>query len=169
MKQIKIKRELIELNPNFGQTSTKVPTKQTATFEIKGMVSDVIKNDENFVITEFNTISADYDDIVTKGYIKNPNEIGHNYPNNVSINIEQHYMTVYHEPIPKYSYEYDMNVKFKCSACGTEHLIKVIEEYAWDEYEVLDTTFCPNCDKYDTFDTWEFENIVDVLKEMNLN
>mgnify|MGYP000278842373 CR=1 FL=1 len=130
MIQIKIKRDSIKLNPNFGQTSTKVPTTQIVTFEIKGFVPESIKNDSNFVIEHFE-MNEEYGDVCTKGYIKNPNEIGHNYPHNVSISIEQKFMTVFHPPIPKYSFEYDMDVKLKCTNCGTEHLIKDIDEYSW--------------------------------------
>jgi hypothetical protein len=159
---IKILRDSVKFNSNFSQTVQKVPTISTATFEIIGEVPNIIKNDMNFLISYYR-----HDGRFTSGHIINIEELAHNYPSNVKIDIKQNFININHSPIPKYSFEYDYMLELICEECGTKHLFKDIEQNSFDKYLSHDL-YCPNCDEYDSFGEIDYEKLEDVLIELNL-
>lgn len=69
-------------------------------------------------------------------------------------------------PLPKWLYRYESK-KIKCNTCNSIILHNKIELDYTDDGEGPFTT-CPNCNSINSFPQYEYENIVDVIKEPDL-
>ena len=159
---VKIDIATIKQNKDYGSRQTTINTGKTITFKAN-VLPNHFKNGENCVITSWQETDGAKSEI--NGYIISDDLIQKCFKDKtegVEILIENHLHTIYHEPIPKYSFKYE-NTEVICSNCGKKIMTDdlVSEESADGEY--YSDAICPKCGAVDCCDL-VYQNIDDILK-----
>lgn len=153
--KINIDKSSIKKNKNAGSTVTNIPTNKEIYFSCKSLPSNFIDK-QNVIITEY-YLNDDGKFIDCEGIILDESLLD-NIPPNVKINIQFNHYTVYHQPIAKYSFEYE-NPLISCSECDEYFYFNELLENDNDEY--YSNTVCPKCGEIDCCKI-EYQNINEI-------
>lgn len=158
---IKIRLNSIIKNKDAGNTQSKCYHGKTIRFKAYELPK-MFKDGVNCVVQQhkkINGIPHDYEGIITSDDLLK--ELSINKIKGIEIEIENHFNTVYHSPIPEYSYKYQNKV-MKCSYCGEK--IKY-NDLNYDDIDIYtySNTVCPECGEWDCVEL-EYEKIEDALK-----
>lgn len=164
MKTYKILIDLnsIKLNDNRGATETMVFRKTTAKFKCKHPIPYILFN--NCTVTS--ALSKYPGEIICEGIITNHDIVERiiNEKHSIDIEVEHHYDTFQHDPIPKYSYKY-LSTKVECKRCKRTFYFEDLDsDYVYNE---LISEICPECGTAHCCDL-EFEDISEAVKRQAL-
>lgn len=156
MRIIKIKRNTIRKNPNYGLVHT-VTGKKDIYFQSSNPIpKDLMKY--VIITSSYSTTNNTY---FCKGIIKDIDTIekfkklkGFQY----EIKINHYHIKSMEE---EYLYEYEP-ISLKCKCCHSIIKAEVIDSEYDDNGSKV--TVCPECNEYNTFEDFKFEDISDALK-----
>ena len=127
---VKIDRDTVKKNPNAGQTTTIIQTKETHLFRTRKKLPKEVVIGENVIINEAQHISGmgigDKPYIEYRGEIIDKALINVFFENNIPIEVEFEHDTVIHSPIPPYSFEYE-NIELQCCGCKSKFNLDKLE------------------------------------------
>lgn len=161
MKLIKIIPESIKKNANAGETSTLVHSCETIEFcsdrELPEWLIDgvVIIISEEFSNSLDNTIMQIEGILTDRSLLDKMQELP-----GMSICISAEVKRIKHEPIPKYSYEYE-DAELRCNTCDA--MVKVSELH--DDYSDYGycMSVCPHCRSLDSMEEYQYQTLRDAL------
>lgn len=158
--KIKIDRSSIRENPNAGSTVSYIQGKSDITFTFKGELPDCLNVNKNCVITYLQTVNNEK---IYHGRLTSNDVIDKLRLKGALINISCANDRVYHDPIPKYSFEYE-NVEIICKYCHEKFMSDDLVDDFIDDGEYCYSTHngCPKCNVCDCCDDITYEKIEEV-------
>jgi len=160
---IKIILSSIEKNKDAGATTTFVQGPIKVLFKTT-LLPEYFIDGENCIITEYeveNAVKTNYSGLITSNELMK--RMAKEKPDDMIIEVSNDVQRIDHQPIPKYSYEYE-NIKVRCASCGKKMYSDELESDCYDDG--YSDTICPKCGAWDCCEL-EYEKIDDVIIKSN--
>jgi hypothetical protein len=162
MQKVKINRDTIKRNEDYGIPFFKRPGKRTIQFEWIGDIPKNILNNRLFIVAETNFSET----IKRRGFIYDfelAEQLNRMKIPGLEISIKVEEVVIDNTFASKYLYEY-LPTMVQCSECELGIDVNQIEIDVEDDG--TETTERPICKGMGTFPEFEYENINDVIKEL---
>lgn len=172
---IKIAPDTVKKNERAGDTETTIKAGESTRyveFETMNISEKKIKSalsERIYIVKSSHTVSNEGHLTKIKAYIMD-NEISNEEITNMlrrmnadkmSININNHFETFHHDPIPDYSFEYK-NTEIECNGCGSKFMDNELES----DDDGYSSTVCPNCGQNDCCDI-EYQSLSNFRKKVS--
>ena len=154
---IKIIRESIKENSRVGETNTLIPGKQQVDFKCSKLPETLKRNRHRCFIKSSH--NSDIEGVIDISVINELTEKDF-IDNDLSISVTREIQKVYHDPIQKYTYEYEDPEVVCCSCRKKVKLSQLIDECFCVDEPLIKR--CPLCE-YPFTETLDYERIEDVI------
>lgn len=169
---IRINRNSVRLNKNHGSCSTMIAGSLNIEFSAKKL-PDCFIDGKNCIIQTWECTNYgreidgvnDNSKVNCTGVILSDDLLDmcvENKFEGVTINMKRGMNRIYHQPIPKYSFEYE-DSEVQCCECGETFKRSELLHDEIDDYYSL--SVCPKCGEFDCCEL-EYEKINDVIKSL---
>lgn len=145
---VRINIDSIKENKDYGSIQTRIMTGRTIKFKAQ-YLPDYFVNEVNCIILsweeENGTISNIEGEIFSDKLIE---RVFNEKPKGIEIEIKNNSTTVYHAPIPKYSFTYE-NTEVICYECGEKIMTNDLQSDESSDGEYYSDKICPKCGAFD--------------------